>query len=60
MITFNMILHVSCIMNEGSEGMAELEKNRCRTAKKIFDVRPASYVLPGLYPATIPRPMFIV
>ena len=33
MITFNMILHVSCIMNEGSEGIGEQE----------VDVRPVSY-----------------
>ncbi len=36
MITFNMILHVSCIMNEGSEGMGEQENNLCHTAKKNF------------------------
>ena len=34
MITFNMILHVFCIMNEGSEGIGEQE----------VDVRPVSYV----------------
>ena len=45
MITFNMILHVSCIMNEGREGIGELENSLCHTAKKkIFDVRPVSYV----------------
>ena len=34
MIAFNMILHVFCIMNEGSEGIGEQE----------VDVRPVLYV----------------
>ena len=34
MITFNMILHVSCIMNEGREGIGELENSLCHIAKK--------------------------
>ncbi len=38
MITFNMILHVSCIMNEGSEGIGEQENNLCHTTKKTFEL----------------------
>ncbi len=41
LITVNI---VSYIMNEGSEGMGELENNRCHTVNKILDVRSASYV----------------
>ena len=36
MITFNVILHVSYIMNEGSGGISEQENNLCHTAKKHF------------------------
>ncbi len=58
MITFNMILHVSCIMNKGSEGIGEQENNLCHTANKNIR-RSTCVVCPGsLYPATFPRPMF--
>ena len=46
MIIFNMILHVSCIMNKGSEGIGEQENNLCHTAKKNIR-RSTCVVCPG-------------
>ncbi len=45
-------------MNEGSEGMGELENTRCHTVNKILDARSVWYVQAVCILQTFPRPMF--
>ena len=52
MITFNMILHVSYIMNEGSERLGDQENNVCRTAKNSFRRSNCVACLGSVYPTT--------